>query len=125
MAEENIVESAAATNEPLPNKKIELIRPKDGLATFYSNHIQLGQTASDVRLVFGEITNVADQIVEVTQRAQITLSWLQAKVLADFLSNHVALFEKRNGPIKTDFAPLVNAPSPSFPRIIPYTEPKP
>jgi Protein of unknown function (DUF3467) len=121
MAEENIVKPEPDTGSPLTTRKAELVRPKDGMAYFYSNHFQLGQTASDVRIVFGEITNVIEQTVEVTQRAQVTLAWLQAKVLAEFLTAHVRLFEERNGPIQTDFAPLINATPPTFPRVV---EPK-
>jgi hypothetical protein len=120
MAEEKQQTAVKAVAEVLA-KKAELVRPKDGMAFFYANHFQLGQSSSDVRIVFGEITNVTDQAVEVTQRAQVTVAWLQAKVLAEFLTAHIRLFEERNGPIQTDFAPLINAPPPSIPRVI---EPK-
>ena len=43
MVEENIVKTEAAT--VAPQKKMELIRPPEGLASFYANHIQLGQSA--------------------------------------------------------------------------------
>jgi len=121
MAEEKIVKSEAEPIAPKPAKKTELVRPKDGMACFYANHIQMGQTPYDVRIVFGEITNADDKTVEVTQRCQVTMAWLEAKVLADFLSSQVRIFEEGNGPIQTDFAPLMNAPLPGFPRIV---EPK-
>ena len=71
-----------------------------------------------MRVVFGEITNADEKSVEVTQRVQVTLAWLEAKVLAEFLTSHVRLFEERNGPIQLEFAPLINAPVPNFPRIV-------
>jgi hypothetical protein len=124
MAEESVSKSQAAPTTQQAVKKLELIRPKDGLACYYANHFQLGQSSSDVRVVFGEITNVDDKSIEVTQRGQLTMSWLQAKVLAEFLTTHVRLFEERNGPIQTEFAPLVNATPPNFPRIVERSEAK-
>jgi hypothetical protein len=119
--DQNIAKPESLAVAPQIAKKLEIIRPKDGLASFYANHLHLGQTTCDVRLVFGEVTNADDKSIEVTQRVQITMAWLEAKVLAEFLTSHVKLFEERNGPIQTEFAPLVNAPAPNFPRIV---EPK-
>lgn len=125
MVDENTAKLEAAPAAAPPAKKLEIVRPKDGLACYYANHYQLGQTACDVRLVCGEVTNADDKSIEVTQRVQITMAWLEAKVLAEFLTSYVRVFEERNGPIQTEFAPLVNAPAPNFPRIVERSESKP
>ena len=121
MADEKTAKSEPTAAAAQMTRKTELVRPRDGMQYFYANQFQLGQSSSDVRIVFGEITNVTEQVIEVTQRAQVTVAWLQAKVLAEFLTAHIRLFEERNGPIQTDFAPLVNATPPTIPRIV---EPK-
>lgn len=97
-------------------KKLDIIRPKDGMATFYANHLQLGQTNFDARIVFGEITDVDDTRIEVTQRVQVTMAWLEVKALAVILTNAVSRFEELNGPFKEEFAPLEKSKLPDFPR---------
>jgi len=68
--------------------------PEDGMFFTYANHLQIGFTHFDVRLVFGEVVDVEQGSVSVEQRAQVTLSWGQAKllqhILGDVLKNHEA-----------------------------------
>jgi hypothetical protein len=118
MAKKNAAKAETVTTKPEVKKKMEMVRPKDGMAYVYSNHVQLGQSTSDVRILFGEFTDVNDERIEVTQRVQVTMAWLQTKFFAEFLTNQVKLFEERNGPIQTEFAKLENAPPPSFPKIV-------
>jgi hypothetical protein len=115
MAEEKMAQSEP-TITPI-KQRIDLVKPEDGIARFYANHVQIGRTAFDVRLVFGTVTDVNDERVQVTQEAQVTISWLEAKVLAEFLKRHVEEFEKGNGPIMTEFAPVSPVLAPDFPKI--------
>ena len=101
-----------------PQKKLELIRPKDGIPCVYTNHIRIGQTVYDLRVTFGEITEVTEEKFEVTERVQVTMSWLEAKVLSEFLSGHIRIFEERNGPIKTAYAKPINPPQLGIPTSI-------
>jgi hypothetical protein len=79
---------------------IELLEPEDGLFMAYANHLQIGFTASDVRIIFGELIDFSKSKATVEQRAQITLAWLQAKVLRHMLDETIAGYEKINGEIK-------------------------
>ena len=104
---------------PIPERKLELINPVGGLPLVYSNHLQFGQSAQDLRIVFGEITDANDQRVEVTRRVQVTIDWLQAKALKEYVSAFVDLYEKKNGSIKVEFERVVNPTLPQIPRMIP------
>jgi len=74
--------------------------PDSGLFTTYANHVQLGFTLFDVRLLFGEIVGLEANKITVEQRAHVTLSWLQAKLLLVILHKALADHESRNGEIK-------------------------
>lgn len=68
----------------------------------YSNHINVTWNAFDVRLHFGETDVVADKSgnINVQTKAVITVSWTEAKQIAEILSKVVGGFEKLNGPIR-------------------------
>jgi hypothetical protein len=89
--------------EGLPQKKMEMATPEGGMTYIYSNHIRVGYSVADLRILFGELTDVTPEKYTITERTQVTMTWLQAKILLDILSNHIAAYEKHNGPIKTSF----------------------
>lgn len=80
--------------------KIEPIAPPEGVYGLYSNHAGVGAGASDVRIFFGELADATPEKVRVFQRAVVTMSWLQAKVLARLIQDYVDAYEKLNGPIQ-------------------------
>jgi len=82
-----------------PQKKIEYRPPVGGLFHVYSNNIQMASTSFDVRLLFGEVSEVLDDKVIVEQRVQVAMTWIEAKILADFLRVNVEAYEKLNGPM--------------------------
>lgn len=68
----------------------------------YANQIQVTWNSFDVRLNFGD-TNVllaADGKVHVQTKAAVTVSWTEAKQIAEVLARVIERFEKVNGPIK-------------------------
>jgi hypothetical protein len=107
-----------STQKKTTVRKLELIRPKDGIPCIYTNHIRIGQTVYDIRITFGEITEVTEERFEVTERMQVTMSWLEAKILSEFLSSNIRVFEERNGPIKTTYAKIINPPPGNIPLMI-------
>ena len=113
MAKDSIVPAAA----PSSQRKIEFVKPPNGILHMYTNNFSIGQTVFDLRLVFGELTDIDDKIVEVTQRVQVTMSWLEAKALAESLQVYIQNYEQQYGPIKTEFAPLNSPDLPSIPKI--------
>ncbi len=96
--------------EGLPQKKMELATTEGGMHYIYSNHVRVGYSVGDLRILFGELTDVTSEKYTITERAQVTMTWLQAKVLLDILSNHIAAYEKHNGPIKTSFVSPFSVP---------------
>jgi hypothetical protein len=80
-------------------QRYAFVNPPGGTFCTYSNHIQLLPTVFDISVFFGEVTSVSSEVVEVTQRAKVSLSWLEAKVLATWLLNNIKAFEANNGPI--------------------------
>jgi hypothetical protein len=103
---------------PVPQRKMELIRPTGGIQCVYVNNYSIGQTLFDLRFVFGEITDVTNERIEVTQRVQVTMSWLEAKSFSEHLARFVKTFEDKNGLIKTKFAKPENPPPPNIPETV-------
>ena len=92
-----------------PERKINYVTPPQGTPLYYANHFQLGNTVFDLRVIFGEVANATEELVEIRIGAQVTMTWLQAKALAAAIQAYVDEFEKQNGPIKTEF-PLMTSP---------------
>ncbi len=80
--------------------KVEFVVPEDGLFVTYANNIGYGFTATDMRLIFGEVVDVSKGTATVEQRAHVTIAWMQAKVLHKMLGLLVAQHEQRLGEIK-------------------------
>jgi hypothetical protein len=59
----------------------------------------MGSTGYDVRVIFGEISDVTPDKVVVEQRVQVAMTWVQAKIVADFLRANIEAYEKLNGPL--------------------------
>jgi hypothetical protein len=97
---------------------VRYTKPDGGVPLFYSNHFMIGNTVFDLRIVFGEVTDVVPGSVEITNRAQVTMSWLEAKALAEALTVYVKDYESKNGPIKTEFHPITTPPMPQIPHIL-------
>src|ERR1700674_2109234 len=102
-----------------PQRKIVYIKPEGGVPCFYANHLFLGQTVFDARILFGEVTDVNDERVEISHRVQVTMSWLETKVLGEWLVALVKDFEQKNGPIKIEFDTVTNPSLPGIPKIDP------
>lgn len=77
----------------------KLVILKQGKQYIYCNHFGIGQSPFDVRLTFGEITEVADDTIEVREQVQVTLSFQIAKIVSIMLSKQVKAIEETHGPI--------------------------
>ncbi len=88
--------------EPIvkPTREIEIQIPEGGLFKFYANNLQMASTAFDIRVLFGRVAGATETKVLIDQRVEITMTWLEAKVLADFLNTNIKAFEDLNGPLK-------------------------
>src|SRR5882724_9517220 len=81
-------------------RKLEYRIPPEGMTRIYSNNVLLAATRCDLRILFGEIVDITEDTAVVENRVQVTMTWLEAKLLADFLSVNIKAFEDINGPLK-------------------------
>lgn len=79
-----------------------IITDAPGIFKTYSNHINVIWNSFDVRLSFGDSTAVVDQSgkVHVETKAVVTVSWTEAKQIAEIMAQVIRRFEEANGPIK-------------------------
>ncbi len=99
-------------NKTVPvSKSFEWSEAKNNAAELYTNLIHLTWTLYDIRLVLGQLKSARpgsdNSGFFVEQQGSVTMSWSQAKVLRDMLTDQVARYEKVNGEIK----PINLAPS--------------
>ena len=86
---------------PKPQKQIEYRVPPEGMLRVYSNNFAMASTSFDVRVLFGEVAELEGDKVIVTQNVQVTMTWFEAKILAEFLQANVKAHEEINGgPLK-------------------------
>jgi hypothetical protein len=76
----------------------------------YANHINIIWSAFDVRLSFGDFAGLPDPRdgkVHVETKTTISVSWTQAKQIAEILAEVIHRYEAVNGEIKkvADFKP--------------------
>ena len=67
--------------------------------SFYCNNVAYAMSPVDFVFTFGEVINTGTDIY-VEQRARVTMSPAQAKVLRDILSERIKIFESNVGEIK-------------------------
>src|SRR5688500_7420574 len=96
----------------LETRRITRTEPRAGKLFTYANNVEVGQTGFDVRLAFGELSKATEEEIEVEQRVQVTISWLQAKLLARLLTRVVEHYENTNGPLKLPVPAEVKEKSP-------------
>jgi hypothetical protein len=72
----------------------------DNLPTFYANNVEIRTTQWDIRLSFGQITDMTDDgVISVTDQCQLYLSPQHAKTLLRVLKQQVETYETKVGPI--------------------------
>lgn len=89
-------------NEQRPQPEVEYVvpDPDGGLFTTYANNIQVGFTHYDLRMLFGELVEATPEKLVIEQRAQITISYLQAKLLMHVLGQAIGQHEAVFGEVK-------------------------
>jgi hypothetical protein len=71
----------------------------EGLKRVYSNTCGTQHTPTDIRITFGEVTEVSQHLITVENRVVVTVPWSHAAELIRLLQAHVAAHEEANGPI--------------------------
>lgn len=107
-----------AENKDKP--KLEWVRSPQGVFEFYSNVIHLTWSFDDVRVRLARITPSSETLTPgrpfisvAEERAAISLSWRNAKVLSIELAKLIQSYEKANGEInvRPKLAEAPDAPS--------------
>ena len=80
----------------------------EDFASLYANNVQFETSVWDLKIIFGQLDQSRPS-GRVDQHTAITLPWLQAKIMAFYLSANVALYEADNGKIQI---PLSLQPQP-------------
>ena len=88
---------------PLPTE-LKISEPAEGVFACYSNFFNVAWTAHDLRLQFCELTDASEKspspfTPRLEREAVITVSWMQVKQIARVLSDVVAAYEAKNGPL--------------------------
>jgi len=85
---------------PPKQREVEYRNSPEGLTRIYSNNVALAGTRFDIKIIFGEVADITDDKAIVENRVMVTLSWLEAKLLGEFLQANVKAFEELNGPLR-------------------------
>lgn len=80
----------------LPEPEIEFVKGPQ-YASFYSNNVSYSVNQLDFVLIFGEIIDIRPEKLTVEQRARVTMSPLQAKILSILLNEQIDTLEKNSG----------------------------
>jgi queuine/archaeosine tRNA-ribosyltransferase len=76
---------------------IEFTEPKDGAPYIYANYVMVSPTQYDIRMTFGEVTDVNTSRVVIQKRVNVTVSWLEAKVLQKILTAQLQKYQETHG----------------------------
>jgi hypothetical protein len=97
------------SEEKAPKKKLPWIKSPSGVTEIYANAAHITWTLDDLRIRLGQIIdspetpNPGPSFLGATEeRAAVTLSWRNAKLLRDNLSSIIEGYETVNGEINID-----------------------
>jgi hypothetical protein len=82
-----------------PQPRLNYIKP-DNLFTTYANNVAYSITPIDFTFVFGQVVEGNEQQINIEQRARVTVSPIQAKLLMIMLHAQIEAFEAANGEIR-------------------------
>ncbi len=90
-------------------KQAPWIKSSKGVVEVYANTMHLTWSLDDLRLRLGQMVDHPDTpnpgekfAAASEERAAVTFTWRNAKILRDQLTAVIDLYEKTNGVIKTD-----------------------
>jgi hypothetical protein len=78
--------------------------PEEGTERYYANHVTVFWSGVDLTLIFGELThspeNITQNVIEVVNKAEVTIPWSVAKLIMANLTSTIAKYEEKNGELK-------------------------
>lgn len=103
-------------DEKQQDAPVRWVPAPQGIAEVYSNFLFVNWSMTDVRIRFAQLVPTSElpaatpptvMVERVAQeRAAITMSWIQAKVLRDLLADSISRYEAKNGELKLPNWPL-------------------
>ena len=108
MSEGKEIQSAQDKNEEGAEAPVNFERDRSpNFISCYSNNVEIGFSAWDMRLVFSEIVGAKDNKVIAEEHARVVMSLQHAKVFAVTLAQQIEQLERRFGEIQllTEKAP--------------------
>ena len=105
-----------ADDDKTTTPQIPTFRRSKEICQRYANNVQFETTVWDMKIVFGEVDQFADPAV-IEQHTTITLSWLEAKIMAYYLVVNLALYQAKHGSIPVPPLVLPLGPSKDSPDI--------
>jgi len=83
-------------------------------ASMYANHTQYETSVWDLKLIFGQTDQTrGPQFVE--QHTAMSVSWIQAKLLAYYITVNLVIHQSQNGNIQVPAVVIPPRPDPSNP----------
>ena len=86
--------------KPEPKKQRTEPTRSDRYVAFYSNHAQSRVSGVDMRITFSEILFADEERLVIEERASITMTPEQCKMLKDLLQRNIEAYEKKVGKIR-------------------------
>ena len=91
--------TAKKNGEKTVTRNIEYTKSFDSLPRFYVNNTNATVTNFDLRLTFGQVTEISPEKIVVDPQTIIFMSPEHAKAVVALLAKQLAIFESNNGPI--------------------------
>lgn len=89
----------------------------EDFSSLYANHVRYESSVWDLKLIFGELDQSKGPSA-VQQHTAISVSWLQAKLLAYFLAVNVTLHQAQNGNVQVPVSVLPPRPDENNPDVV-------
>jgi hypothetical protein len=102
-------------DEKPQQRQIEYRPSPEGVLRVYANNVSMSSTRFDLRILFGEVADISEDKAVVENRVQVTITWLEAKLLGDFITANIKAFEELNGPLKLPNIPQLMIVPQTFP----------
>jgi hypothetical protein len=92
-----VAESKKLGGEPVTPQPSRVTRSEDFMS-YYANNVQIQANAFDMKVIFGLLDQSGGKVV-VEQFAEVSMSWIEAKLLSFFLQTQIAAHELEDGKI--------------------------
>jgi len=107
MTESNTPEENSTVTSQLSGNELA-----EDFVSVYANNTRFELSTWDLKILFGQLAQFPEDNPYIEWRAEVTLPWLQAKLLSYFLQINIEAFESQNGKLRIPKNILPPAPIP-------------